>query len=70
METDAKFWLTLVGIAIGGVIAALGVYWLFGYLWYTMGFLGAFVVLGAVALAFGWLTDRRAKKRRAGLADI
>ena len=70
METDAKFWLTLVGIAVGGVIAALGVYWLFGYLWYTMGFLGAFVVLGAVALAFGWLADRREKKRRAGLADI
>ena len=70
METDAKFWLTLVGIAVGGVIAELGVYWFFGYLWYTMGFLGAFVVLGAIALTFGWLADRREKKRRAGLADI
>jgi bacteriorhodopsin len=70
METDAKFWFTLVGIAVGGVIAALAVYWIFGWLWYTMGFVGAFVVLGAIALTFGWLSDRRDKKRREGLAAI
>ena len=70
METDAKFWLTLVGIAVGGVIACLGVYWFFGHLWYSMGFLGAFVVFGAIALTFGYLSDRREKKRREGLADI
>jgi len=70
MDTDAKFWFTLVGIAVGGVIAALAVYWIFGWLWYTMGFVGAFVVLGAIALTFGWLSDRRDKKRREGLADI
>ena len=70
MDTDAKFWFTLVGIAVGGVIAALAVYWIFGWLWYSMGFVGAFVVLGAIALTFGWLSDRRDKKRREGLADI
>jgi hypothetical protein len=45
------------------VIAALAVYWFFGYLWYTMGFLGAFVVLAALVL-LGLANTTRAAARQ------
>jgi len=45
-----KFWLRIAGLFVGGAIALFVVMWLF---------LSAFLVLALVALAFGWMHDRR-----------
>ena len=52
-KLGARFWLWLVGLIVGVVIAGVLVAVLFGRLWYAWGLFGAFVVLSVVAMAFG-----------------
>jgi len=54
-----KFWLRIAGLFVGGAIALFVVMWLFLGAIYAGGFLAAFLVLALVALAFGWMHDRR-----------
>jgi membrane protein implicated in regulation of membrane protease activity len=59
-----RFWLMLVGGAIGAVLVGGLFLWLFGRAWYAWGFFGAFLMLCAALLAFGWVYDRRERRKR------
>jgi membrane protein implicated in regulation of membrane protease activity len=63
MELGAKFWLAIVGGAIACGFAAILALLLIGTAWARWGFFGMFLVLSAILLLFGWLVDRREKKR-------
>jgi len=64
----ARFWLWVVGLAIGGAIAVALLFLVIGWAWYAWGFLGAFLFFALVALAFGYFFDRRQASRRGSLA--
>jgi predicted lipid-binding transport protein (Tim44 family) len=72
MEDDgslgAKFWFGLMGMILGGVIAAVLLFIIFGAAWYAWGFFGVLAFITVVGLVFGWAFDRREKKRRAEFA--
>jgi hypothetical protein len=63
-----KFWLVLMGICAGAVVAAGIVFVIFGRMWEAWGFFGAFLVLCGVLLLVAWGTDRREANRRKRLA--
>jgi len=54
-----KFWLKVAGLFVAGAIGLFVVAWIFLSLVYAWSFLGALLLLAVVALAFGWLHDRR-----------
>ncbi len=58
-DYGSKFWLKVAGLFLLGGIGVFVVAWLFLSLVYAWSFLGALLVLAVVALAFGWLHDRR-----------
>ena len=62
-DLGARFWLAILGLAVGAVVAGVILFGLFGWAWYTFGFFGAFLILCAVALGFGWVVDRRDRRR-------
>jgi len=64
----AGFWLKGLGLAIGALIAAGIMFYVFGFAWYAWGFFGAIVLFGLIAIAFGYLYDRRDASRRRSLA--
>jgi membrane protein implicated in regulation of membrane protease activity len=59
-----RFWFLLVAGAIGAVLVGGLFLWLFGRAWYAWGFFGAFIMLCVVLLAFGWVYDRRERRKR------
>ena len=59
-----SFWFKFFAVLIGGAIAALIGFMLFGWLWASVGFLGGILLMIGVALAFGYFYDRREVKRR------
>jgi membrane protein implicated in regulation of membrane protease activity len=67
-KLGGKFWLTFIGILAAGILAGVIVFALFGAAWYAWGFLGAFLFLAVVLLAFAWISDRRQRNRRKELA--
>jgi Kef-type K+ transport system membrane component KefB len=68
MELGARFWLGLLGICVGAVVVGAILFLLFGWAWSTFGFIGALIVLGALAIGFAYIHDRREQNRRRGLA--
>jgi hypothetical protein len=56
---DAKFWLWLVAVIVGGGIAAGIIFLLVGAALVAWGVLGALVAFGGIALGIAWLYDRR-----------
>lgn len=70
MDLGAKFWFGLIGIAIAAIVAGAILIGIFGWAWYAWGFAGAFLILCAVLLAFGWVYDKREQKRRESLAAL
>ena len=58
-----RFFAWLAAVVIGGGLVLLIVLLLFSRAVYAWGFLGAFVVLGAILLLIGWLYDRREARR-------
>ncbi len=64
----ARLWLTIIGIGVGAVIAAMLFLFLFGRVWYAWGFFGAFLFFGAILIGIGWIYDRRERSRRKRLA--
>jgi hypothetical protein len=54
-----KFWLKVAGLFVLGGIGLFVVMWIFLTAVYAWGFLAALLVLALVALAFGWLHERR-----------
>lgn len=64
MELGARFWLGLLGICVGAVVVGAILFLLFGWAWSTFGFIGALIVLGALAIGFAYIHDRRQENRR------
>lgn len=59
-----KFWLLIIGGAIGcAVVGVIGLL-LIGAAWARWGFLGMFLLLSVILLGIGWIFDRREAKRR------
>jgi hypothetical protein len=61
-----RFWLKMAGLFVAGAIVLFVLMSLFLTAIYAWGFLAAFIVLAVVALAFGWLHDRRNAGRQEG----
>jgi Kef-type K+ transport system membrane component KefB len=68
MELGGKFWLGLLGVCVGAVVAGAILFLLFGWAWSAFGFIGALIVLGALAIGFAYIHDRRQESRRRRLA--
>jgi len=62
------WWLMIVLLSIGGIVAATLVLIVFTKAWYAWGLLGTFLALAGVLLLFGWAFDRRDRRRRERLA--
>jgi len=54
-----KFWLKIAGLFVLGAIGLFVIAWIFLSVVYAWSFLGALLLLAVVALALGWLHDRR-----------
>ena len=59
-----KLWLKLVGGVIGVIVLGGLAMALFGRVWYAWGFLGAFLLLAGLLLTWGWIYDRRERRKR------
>jgi membrane protein implicated in regulation of membrane protease activity len=68
MKAGWKTWLVVAAWVIGAVIVVEGFFLLFGWAWYSWGFLGAFLVICVLALAWAYFYDRRRANRRKNLA--
>jgi Kef-type K+ transport system membrane component KefB len=64
VELGARFWFGLLGICVGAVVAGAILFLLFGWAWSAWGFMGAFIVLSAIALGFAYVHDRRENRHR------
>lgn len=69
MELGGKFWLYVLGMAIGIGIAVWLAFVIIGWAWYAWGLIGALLFFAGVALVAGWGMDRREAKRRKGLSE-
>jgi hypothetical protein len=56
---DAKFWLWLVAVVIGGGIAVGILFLIVDVALVTWGIFGSLVVFAGLALAIAWFYDRR-----------
>jgi Kef-type K+ transport system membrane component KefB len=68
MELGGKFLLGLLGVCVGAVAAGAILFLLFGWAWSAFGFIGALIVLSAIALGAAYIHDRREQNRRRRLA--
>lgn len=58
-----KFWGGLVGVIILIAVGGMLLFLIFSRAVYAWGFLGAFLVLGAVVILIAWIFDRRTQRR-------
>jgi bacteriorhodopsin len=63
MELGARFWLGLIGIAIGVGVAGFLIFAFIGWAWYAWGLFGMLLVVGGVLLAIAWVFDKREQRR-------
>jgi hypothetical protein len=61
-----KFWLKVAGLFVAGAIALFVVMWIFLSVTYAWSIGGALLLLALVALAFGWIHDRRTHSQGEG----
>ena len=64
----SRFYLGIVGISIAAVAVAIVFFFLFSWVWAATGLIGAFIVFGAIAMALGWLRDRKDARERDSFA--
>jgi hypothetical protein len=69
MELGGKFWLSIIGMAVGIGVAVWLAFLVIGWAWYAWGLIGALLFFAGVALLAGWGMDKREAKRRKGLAE-
>ena len=62
-ELGWKFWLWVIGVSLAVGIGGLLLFLLIGAAWYRWGFLGALILFGVIALAYGYFYDRRQVKK-------
>ena len=64
VKLGSRFWLPIFGLILAGGIGAILLFLLMGRVLYKYGALGALFFLMGGLLLFGWLYDRRERKRR------
>jgi hypothetical protein len=67
MDLGAKFWIGVLGIAIAALIGFLLILKVIGWAWWHFGLIGGLLIISAILLLIGWITDRRTRKRYAAL---
>jgi len=65
-DYGSKFWLKAAGLFVLGAIGLFVIAWIFLSVVYAWSFLGALLLLAVVALALGWMHDRRNNPPREG----
>ena len=65
----ARFWLLIMGCAVGAVLAGVLLFILLGWAWYAWGGFGALLLFALVLLGFGYIHDRRAQERYNSLPE-
>jgi len=58
-----KFWGGLIGVILAIGVGGMIVFLIFSRAVYAWGFLGAFLVLGAIVILIAWIYDRRTQRR-------
>jgi uncharacterized membrane protein len=58
----ARFWLSVMGIALACGVGAVLVFVLIGAAWARWGLLGAIIFFGVILLGTAWIYDRRHAK--------
>ena len=61
-----RFWLKVAGLFVAGAIGLFIIAWIFLSVVYAWSFLGALLLLAVVALALGWIHDRRTASHEEG----
>ena len=69
MDLGVRFWLIVLGLAIGGVVAFVLLLALLGWAWYTWGLLGAMIFFISVLALVAWISDRRVRKRYGSISE-
>jgi high-affinity Fe2+/Pb2+ permease len=62
-ELGMRFWLGVVGVVVAAGIAIFIFFLVINHAFYAWGFLGTFIVVGAILLAIAWIYDRRQQHR-------
>jgi bacteriorhodopsin len=60
---NTSFWLKAVGVIVLGGIAAMIVFAVIGWAWYTWGFVGMFLLVCVILFGVAWIFDRRSQKQ-------
>jgi hypothetical protein len=63
MDLGWKFWLAFVGVCIAVAIGGWLVFAIFAGALVRWGIIGAFIVVGLIAIGFAYVYDRREQKR-------
>jgi len=63
LDLGAKFWVAVLGIAIGGVLGFVLLLAFIGWAWLTFGLVGGFVFFCVILLLVAYFTDRRTRNR-------
>jgi hypothetical protein len=58
-----KFWGGLIGIILAIAIGGMIMFLIFSRAVYAWGFLGAFLVLGAIVILVAWIYDKKSQRR-------
>jgi hypothetical protein len=69
MDLGARFWLIVLGVAVGGAVAFVLLLALLGWAWYTWGLLGAVIFFLSVLGLLAWISDRRVRKRYGSVSE-
>ena len=69
MELGGKFWLMFIAGAVGVAIAGFAFFLILEGAWARWGFLGMCLFFSAILLLFGWIFDRREKRKREELQE-
>jgi dipeptide/tripeptide permease len=64
-----KFWLGVVGVVVGGAIAAMIIFLIIDVVWYAWGGLAAVLLVIGVIGAIAYVHDRREQTRYAELPE-
>ena len=64
-----RFWLTIMGIAVGAVLAGVLLFILWGWAWYAWGGFGALLLFALALLGGAYIHDRRQQERYNSLPE-
>ena len=70
MELGGRFWLGVLGIAIAGALGFMLVLKVIGWAWWNFGLIGGLLLISAVLLLIGWISDRRHRNRYEDVPSI